>query len=227
MPTKALIPLPAVITPVDYTCYQFNVPSDVEWRAMLWGALDQLTRWNSYERSPGFPLGLAVANTWKDIVAEARDSECPAPVGAFPTAAMIPATIPGITQGYDNTRSNWNPATCTDNCYPSNPSVAVGWADLAGLSLRCETSLTFRDSSFNLVGTHVCQILAQRVGGFATWDFNLKWKDCFGVVHHETFAPPGFGVFRDDITAQWIWIDCNAPFTWSLTFNGPILCGPA
>jgi len=225
MPTKALIPLPTTITPTEFTCYQFNVPTDVEWRAMFWGALDQLTRWNSYERSPGFPLGVAVANTWKDIVAEARASACPDT--ACPSAFLYEDLIPGITQGHDNLRNYWPLDQCTLNCIGGNPNAYNGWVTLHGFALKTEESLIFVDGDYNSVGTHVCELRAERIGGFATWFFTLKWQNCLGLVQTQTFAPPANRLEKLNFEAKWIWIECNTDFNWTLTFDGPILCGPA
>lgn len=75
MPTKALIPIPQNTAPEGTKCFQFVVPLDSEWLGMFFGALYQLTAWNSYDRDEAHTAA-DIANVWKDIIATARASEC-------------------------------------------------------------------------------------------------------------------------------------------------------
>lgn len=75
LPTKALIPIPQNMTVTGSKCVQFSLPDDPEWLAMFWGALYQLTAWNSYDRD-GVQSGAYCAEVWKSIIGEARTSEC-------------------------------------------------------------------------------------------------------------------------------------------------------
>lgn len=75
MPNKALIPLPAITDPTGTRCYQFSIPLDSEWLGMFFGALYQLTAWNSYDRDDDHTAQI-VADRWKQILQDARDSTC-------------------------------------------------------------------------------------------------------------------------------------------------------
>jgi len=56
-------------------CVQINVPDDKYWRSLFYGALDQLTLWNSYEHDAGHS-GKAVADKWRSIISAAHGSSC-------------------------------------------------------------------------------------------------------------------------------------------------------
>lgn len=75
MPTKALCPLPVYPAPVSTKCFQFLVPDDPTWTALLWGALDQLQRWNSYHRDAEHTAA-AVAEIWRQIFEATKASPC-------------------------------------------------------------------------------------------------------------------------------------------------------
>lgn len=227
MPTKALIPLPSASAPVGTKCHQFAIPDDSEWKGMFWGALDQLTRWNSYERDPGH-TALAVASAWKDIVATAREG-CPPPdcPGSYPYID----TIPGVTQGYDEYQSWLSVNDCIANCDSGgDPSIWFGQFAYRNLSFRNEASITFRDLAYNLVGQKICNLYVNKCAQTPLLvDWHIKWLDCVGFIHDEAFNyttnPEGFA--RINITAQWVWIDANIPFSLCMTLVGPIQCGPA
>lgn len=75
MGTKALIPIPADMSPAEQQCFAFLVPKDSEWLGMFWGALYQLTAWNSYQRD-GLQSGKAMAAAWSAIIEAARTGPC-------------------------------------------------------------------------------------------------------------------------------------------------------
>lgn len=75
MTHRALIPIPQNVDPVDTRCIQFTVPLDSEWVGMFFGALYQLTAWNSYDRDDDH-TAKDIADRWKTIVEDARGSEC-------------------------------------------------------------------------------------------------------------------------------------------------------
>lgn len=85
MPTLARIPIPAALTPVGTKCIQVNIPADPEWEGMFYGALNQLTNWSSYDRDDDHN-GATVADKWKQVIADARGSECAVPI-AFDSSA--------------------------------------------------------------------------------------------------------------------------------------------
>jgi len=225
MPTKALIPIPSTLEPLGTVCRQFLLPNDGQYLGIFWGALDQLTRWNSYQRDEA-NSGAALALIWRQIIEDARTSEC-AVLVACPSAFLYEDTIPGITQGHDNTRNYWPLAQCSLQCIGDSSNAFNGWVALHDFALRTEESLIFVDGGYNIVGTHVCELRAERIGSFATWFFTLKYMDCAGFIHTQTFSPPQNRLEKLDFEAQWIWIECNSDFNWTCTFDGPILCGPA
>lgn len=75
MAHRALIPLPAHTDPTETQCFQFVIPMDTEWLGMFFGALYQLTAWNSYDRDDDHTAA-GIADKWKQIISDARESEC-------------------------------------------------------------------------------------------------------------------------------------------------------
>jgi hypothetical protein len=71
---KRLLSIPENLNP-PVGCVQIRVPNDSFWRALFWGALDQLQLWNSYERDPEHKAKI-VADKWKAILNAAFDSDC-------------------------------------------------------------------------------------------------------------------------------------------------------
>jgi hypothetical protein len=75
MGQKALIPLPTGGIPSTNRCVQVLVPDSPEFLGMFYGALYQLTVWDSYDRDDTH-LAKDVADTWKVVVSDARNSSC-------------------------------------------------------------------------------------------------------------------------------------------------------
>lgn len=75
MPTKAKIPIPSVLSPAGTKCFYFDVPDDPEWIGMFWGALSNLTAWNSYQRS-SVGEGKTVADVWLQVISDAHNGSC-------------------------------------------------------------------------------------------------------------------------------------------------------
>jgi len=72
------IPIPHDLSPTGFSCVRINLPDDAEWKAMFWGALDQLQLWSSYARDVDHN-GRQIANIWENIFNDARQSDCASP----------------------------------------------------------------------------------------------------------------------------------------------------
>lgn len=108
MPTKALIPIPQNMTVVGSQCIQVSLPDDAEWKAMFWGALYQLTAWNSYDRDDA-QSGAYCAGIWKSILADARASECAMPISFRRTSTCL-------TEYSEDGGTTWNTLYNGDDC---------------------------------------------------------------------------------------------------------------
>jgi len=219
MPTKALIPLPTVISPEVFTCYQFNLPLDSEWAGMFFGALDQLTRWNSYDRTPGFPLGVAVANVWKGIIADAREGICGDDCPGF-YIEVNDINCPN-QESLRTSRVVNDCGFCTSReRVHFSRSIIDTIAGVARIGYRC-----FDFSDDTPCGGHFCQVRAFQTGiGSPLWV--LQWRDC-GSVDHEIIQSGGDEFVYNDFEAIWICLSLNSNFCATVSIDGPVLCGVA
>lgn len=98
MPPRALIPIPTNMTVTGSKCVQFSLPDDPDWLAMFWGALYQLTAWNSYDRD-NVQSGAYCAEIWRSIISDARASECAPNMILFQTSPceLSVSTDGGVT----------------------------------------------------------------------------------------------------------------------------------
>lgn len=183
---------------------------------MFWGALDQLSRWNAYERD-GAQSGLAVANTWKQIIEDGRASECPVPCPSF----YIETNDINCPQ---------NPSTRTsrvvDSCDGCGSRERVHFSRSIVPAIFVEARIGYSCFSFlddTPCGGHFCQ-----VRGFSTGVVNpnwkLQWRDCLNVDHE--FIPPGpiDEFVYNDFEAQWMCLLCSDNFCATVSIDGPILC---
>lgn len=64
MSKRALLPLPEILNPSGFKCVTVRVPNDRQHIANFFGALYQLTAWNSYDRDDAH-RALIAANRWR------------------------------------------------------------------------------------------------------------------------------------------------------------------
>jgi len=217
MPTKALIPIPSNLTPDIYTCFEIGLPLDAEWMAMFWGALDQLTRWNSYDRDVAHSAE-TLAATWKDIITAGRASDCPSP-------------CPGFYIQVDDTHCPQNEDTRTtrvvdacDGCGSRervhfSRSIRPNLIDDAVIGYSC-----FDYSDDTPCGGHFCQIRAFSTGIVVGPDWTLQWRDCLNVDHEYILNDVDEFVYND-FAAIWICLRCTDNFCATVSIDGPVLCG--
>jgi hypothetical protein len=217
MPTKARIPIPADLSPAAAKCFQFEIPEDSEWLGMFWGALYQLTAWNSYDRD-GSNSGKTMADAWKDILDTARLSTCGADCPGF---YLVTDDINCVNTA--DLRTVREVQQC-DGCGCAHAYFSRSTIDLiAGVA---RIGYRFHDCSDDtLCGGHVCRVAALQTGiGYPNW--NLTWVDCLGTTHEVLDAGTDEFVL-DDFEATRICLSLNSNFCAVVTVDGPVLCGVA
>jgi len=219
MPTKALIPIPANLNPDIYTCYEIGLPLDTEWLGMFWGALDQLTRWNSYERDPGHSAQ-TIADTWRAIIATGRESQCPSPCPAF----YIEVNDINCPQD-PSTRTS----RVVDACDGCGSRERVHFARAIRPDLFTDARIGYSAYAFaddTPCGGHFCQVRAFSTGVVAVPVFTLQWRDCGNVDHQQVFSGVNEIVYND-FDAIRMCLLCNDNFCATVSIDGPVLCGVA
>jgi len=222
--------LPDVIDPATRHCVPVPVPDDRFHIAAFWEALSRLAKSYNWERNEDHTAA-DVARVWDGIIDGIRDSindglGC-AEGDICASALLYYDVIPGVTIGYGNPHNEWYHNSCRNECENSYPFIVWGWAWQEPLEVGCETSFIFVDTDYNLVGTNVCELRAERLGSLAA-TYTLKWQSCDNFIHTEVINdPPANGVFKAGFEAKWVWLTCNRPFSYAVTWDGPILCGPA
>lgn len=218
MPTKALIPLPTEPHPDAFTCVRIAIPNDSEWKAMFWGALDQLTRWNSYDRDEAH-TGKDVANQWLAAVETARERAC--------------VSCPNFYADFDSVAScDYTPTEFIsfevpgcDACDPSAPSVISVAVAKQTLQPDANVGWVFRDiNDDTVVGGRICRLSFASVQPTGQALPHVVWKyiDCLGTTHETTrdatfFTELGLEGYAFCFT-------CSYHFSLTFILEGPILC---
>lgn len=223
MPTKAKLPIPANI-PLDRSaCFTFQIPDDVEWIGMLFGAVYQLGVWDSYDRDDAH-TAKDVADVWKDIIEKAHEGPC----GAAPEFYLAENSINcEYTSTLDLFRAI-NTCDGFDHVYyihAKEDSIALvtkaGWSCL---NLVDDTG----------VGGHICNVHAFVDSGNASPVWVLTWRDCLNVDHEVSYANDDPEFIHSDFECIWACLQVTTSgllatdqMTVVVSIDGPILCTAA
>jgi len=213
VPTKAFIPIPDDLEPVLDTCYEFQVPLDAQWLGMFWGALDQLGRWNSYERDVAH-TALQVAERWRDIIALAREVTCPLPCPSF---------YPEVDTVFCPQNLDTFTARIVAECDGCQPHVIFSRSILSITSFVARIGYHFLTvSDDQLCGGHICQVRAYKTGIVGSTNWTLQWRDCLDVDHEELQTGDEFGF--NDFDCKKLCLTSNDNFCAVVSVSGPVLC---
>lgn len=215
MPNKALIPIPADTDPPNRRCVSVQIPDDAEYSGMFWGALDELTRWNSYQRDDAHS-GVLVADVWKQVISDARANECAAPCPGF--YLYINDTNCPNSSDLRSTRAMDECDGCLsrERSYFSRSIIDV-IAGVARIGYSCASFATDNDC-----GGHFCTVRAFQTGiGSPNWV--LQWRDCLDTDHEITDSSSDEFIYQD-FEAKWMCLSLNSNFCACVTVDGPVLC---
>jgi len=218
MPTKALIPIPANTTPTEFGCWQFSLPLDGEWQGQFFGALDQLRRWNSYERD-ALHQGADIAAIWADIIDQARAGICGDQCPGF-YLNINDVNCPNL-EGLRTSRVVRDCGNCggRERVYFSRSIIDI----IAGVARIGYSAFDFTDDT--PCGGHFCQVRAYQTGiGTPTWV--LQWRDCLNQ-DHEIVDTTGDEFVYNEFDARWMCLSLNSNFCATVSVSGPVLCGQA
>lgn len=215
MPTQALLPIPQNLAPGNFSCYQFQLPLDPEWLAQFFGALDQLTRWNSYQRDASHHAS-AIAQQWKEIIANARADVCGDPCPGF-YLDINDVNCPNVAD-LRTSRVVRDCGNCTsrERVYFSRSILDV----IAGVARIGYSAFDFATDL--ACGGHFCQVRAYQTG-IGTPHWVLQWSDCLNTLHETTLDGVDEFVYND-FDARWMCLSLNSNFCATVSVSGPVLC---
>lgn len=216
----ALIPIPDPLSPGDEMCIALKIPNTPHYRGMFLGALDQLTRWNSYERDED-QSALVVAERWRNII-DARVEVTP--------VCDTPLCSNGITLEMD-----------TDD--PDNTNVQIydvrtwicpsGQVDVYMIRSLANFLGTFAHAAFRLrksgvtVGGDIQQITVLTHANNPTGHIKFVRENCLGTFITVDLGPGADVAHFVAVEAQRFYIRCNDSFTATITIPHELNCTPA
>ncbi len=171
MPTKALIPLPTQGIPNTNKCVVFFVPDSAEFFGMFWGALYQLTAWNSYYRDEAHSAK-AVADTWKVVIDEARLLEC----------SSLCSFDWSLDQDFSSPQSS--PSDLFFVSSLANPTYRTwfGFTAVGGGGLTNMDIVGFDNDTGDPVGGPIGSLFIHSNDNTALGG-SISWIDCAGLTH--------------------------------------------
>lgn len=218
MPTKARIPLPSNLDPGTTKCFQFNVPDDPEWLGMFWGALYNLSVWTAFGRS-GDTSAADVASIWRQVIEEARNSECSAPCS--------PVFI-GTNSGYNDHTNTTGHSYLVPGCSGcgGDASQVFGHRQLDQDTQLADQALVFEDNDFGLPsGVHVCEFRAIQVDSTVGNAWNFVYDSC--IETDITEIQSGIVFYKTDFIMKKWGLSSLAPYAFFIAWDGPIICTEA
>lgn len=215
IPFEKGVPVPGTLAddePFDRICFNSS------WRPMVVGALKILCRpetWTGTEAEIKVAMGSA-----HDLIS-AYEEGCPAPA----TPDCLPVSVQYFDgfEGHNNTNGHsWFPFfnnTCGSfqRVHAGNKVMTAGLADLC---------LRFRDRvSNNVVGVHIAELKVVVGDNTLTPVWQVAWDDCVFGSSFDSGVGPVYT--KRGFDAKVIAVSGLSNFSYTITIEGPIVCGPA
>lgn len=216
MPTKALLPLPSDLSPSVFDCVCFNVPTDPEWRGLFFGALYNLTTWNSYQRT-GDTSGKIVADVWRDLILEARTNPC------VPDSCLDWRLVKGafLSDCNDTTEGvNVRSVNECNSCAFSR--IYVGYAPIPVGGSQAIITYFGSDLAGFPCGGPICRIECVQQVADVSQSWSVDWIDCTSNNTH--LAPSGQTFILSNIESREFCIRGTNPFLFYIVLGGPKTC---
>jgi len=209
---KRLLVLPEDVSPPE-GCMQIAVPDDPYWRALFWGAVDQLTLWNSYERDPDHK-GKIVADRWRDVFNPDLITPCP-------EGSKVFWSLDGSVSGQSSNRAIFQ---SLDYNFGVRTLHYHGFAD-ASIGIN-ESKIAIEARDF--IDPAGCTVYYLRVDcvAFGIVPYvNLDWVDCVDFSHHAGVLSPSFTKFN--FVARSMVISGRGPLNFTLSLVSDLQCSTA
>lgn len=133
------------------------------------------------------------------------------------------STASGFMAHTNTPGASWRPDMC-DGCAAGQSPLIIGERHLFGG--LADQALVFEANSSGLPsGIHVCSFIAVQNDTTLTNVWNFQWEDCLGNINQELSGGTEMGKLNFPMK-RW-GLSSLAPYTFSITWSGPILCTEA